>query len=662
MKDEDRHGDGAMRRYGDSLRVAASHAPRVRLSSLILVCVVFVASCDIVSAAQTATPTAWQNVPAADFSRLKPSDFQDDELDIPYYLSQFHKLANSVVETGENRGFIDIAVWRNVQDNKPYNARIMENILSLAYFYATKRPWNQYYASPAVRVRLEAALDFWCRIQSADGRFSEYGPERWNLAATAFATKFMGGTLTLLKNGPPIDKSLLDRVAKADRKAIHLVLTDPVFYQHGKNFTNQFTNAWAGGLAYLALYPDAQLRALMMRRIKLDSPIFQSPVGYFYEARGPDFGYNLGTHHSNLWMSWHYARGTPLARTLIEEEDRFVEWLAYNAVREPDGSGYTLNRAIETRQQRPFLDSVGISRSLEEQGQRLLASDVVLARAFAPTREEVKRNRREQRATLEKNWPPKAELQVGTFSTFSPYAFLHRPHVRWFATEAQRRAAISLLPYLQREEFVHQRMDPRERLIFTFVRHPSYYATFNSGPHLTAQQRYGLGLIWNPQFGTAIQSQTGSNNAAWGTLLGHNIVPFEGDTLNVDFRMGSREVTPAGGNRDLGDGPLLIRYGFPDQGEKSITFGSSNIAVDIQRSGTIREQIPLLVGPRDELKLDSQEIKLKRGAAMFWIRLGAETQGELIETDLRVGQRRVVTLLLRSTNSLRYTMSFGKAQ
>jgi hypothetical protein len=399
-----------------------------------------------------------------------------------------------------------------------------------------------------------------------------------------------------------------------------------------------------------------------MRRIKLDSPIFQSPVGYFYEARGPDFGYNLGTHHSNLWMSWHYARGTSLGPTLVQEERRFVDWLAYNAVREPDGSGYTLNRAIETRQRRPFLDGTAISRSQEEQGQRLLASEVVLARAFSPTREEVKRNRHEQRAALEKNWPPKAELEVGAFSTFSPYAFLHRSHTRWFATEAQRRVAIDLLPYLRQRRFVHQRMDARERLVFTFIRQPAYYATFNSGPHLTAQQRYGLGLIWNQDFGTAIQSQTGSNNATWGTLLGQNQVPFEGDTLNVDFRMGGREVTPAGGNKDLGDGPLLIRYGFPDQGEKTISFGSSNISVDIQRSGTIREQIPLLVGSRDELKVDAQEIKLKRGAAMFLIRLDSETKGELIETDLRVGQRRVVTLLLRSTNSLRYTMSFGNAQ
>jgi hypothetical protein len=604
------------------------------------------------------TVAAWPPVPPVDFSKVKPSDFTDEELDLPNYLANFHTVANSVVETGNDRGFINLAVWRSAQDNRPYNARIMENILSLAFFYATNRPWNQYYGSPAVRVRLEAALEFWCKIQNADGRFSEYGPKQWNLAATAFATKFMGGTLTLLHKGPPIDRSLLERVVKADRKAIEFVLTDPDFYKHGKDFTNQFTNVWAGGLAYLALYPDPQLKSLLYRRITQDSSIFQSPVGYFYEARGPDWGYNLGTHHSNLWMSIYYAQNSPLRKLLVGEEQRFVEWLAYNAVREPDGSGYTLNRAIETRQRKPFLDAENIGRSLEEQGQRLIASDVVLARPFTPTIEEINQKRRLQRTKLEKNWPPKTELAVGTFSTFSPYAFLHRPQGKWFATDAQRNAAQQLLPYLNRE-FIHQRMDPREKLIFTFIRQPSYYAVFNSGPHLTSQQRYGLGLLWNGDMGSVIQSQTGTTNATWGTVLGQNQLPFEGDTLKVDFRIGNANVTVLPGNRDLPRGLVTVRYEFPDQGEKRLTFENSSVVVDVQHSGAFREQIPLLVQDTDELKVNSDNVTLRRGKHIFTISFDdPQVKAGTMQTDLMVGRRRVVTVVLQSRNSLVYRLSF----
>src|SRR5215813_3993777 len=119
------------------------------------------------------SPLHAQAVRAADLSRLSVDDFRDDELDLPYYLANFHRVANSVALSGARRGFIDIPVWRDLKDNQPYNARIMESILSLAYFYTLDRPWNPYRGDPALRARLEAALDFWCNSQNTDGRFSE---------------------------------------------------------------------------------------------------------------------------------------------------------------------------------------------------------------------------------------------------------------------------------------------------------------------------------------------------------------------------------------------------------------------------------------------------------------------------------------------------------
>src|SRR5690349_6959126 len=114
---------------------------------------------------------AWDPLPVVDLASLRPSDFRDTELDMPFYLAHFRELAGHVVEAGPNRGFIDIPVWRSVSANKPYNARIMESILSLAYFYALDRPWNPYHGSPALRQRLEAAFEFWLNKQSPDGRF-----------------------------------------------------------------------------------------------------------------------------------------------------------------------------------------------------------------------------------------------------------------------------------------------------------------------------------------------------------------------------------------------------------------------------------------------------------------------------------------------------------
>ena len=346
--------------------------------------------------------------PVADFS---PADFADGELDLPYYLSHFHRIANAVEMDGPDRGFINISVWRNPKDNKPHNARIMENILALAFFYCTDRPWNVFFAHPDLRQRLEAALDFWCGIQNGDGRFSEYGPGNWNLAATAFATKFMGQTLHLLDSGPAIDSTLHERVIAADRKALYATFTIDELQTHGRNFTNQYANAWGGALAYLDLFSDAELERLLNQRLEESLTEFQSPAGYFYERSGPDWGYFLGTHHSDIHVAYHYARGTDRASIFLEKERRWYDWFSYNAVREPDGTGYALNRGIETRQQRAFLTEYranlgGAERSNSGDIDTTALGDVLeLPRAYGRTAEAHARDIADARARLEANWP-----------------------------------------------------------------------------------------------------------------------------------------------------------------------------------------------------------------------------------------------------------------
>jgi hypothetical protein len=589
---------------------------------------------------------AWPPVPPADAAKLAAADFTDDELDLPYYVAHFHRLANSVVENGPDRGFIDIPVWRNPQDNRPYNARVMENILSLAFFYSTRRPWNPYYASPAVRARLEAALEFWCGMQEPEGRFSEYGAGKWNLPATAFATKFMGETLRLLEGGPPLDRALLERVVAADRKAVRVVLTDEDFRQHGRDFSNQYTNVWAGGLAFLRLHADPELEALLVRRMKEDAPEFQSPAGYFYERRGPDWGYNLGTHHSNLWMTWHYTRGTELGRLVVESERRFVEWLAYNAVPEPDDSGFVLNRGIETRQQRAFLDRLALRRGQEGQGQRLIASEVELARVFLPTREEVARDRAQRRA----------EREPAALRDYSPYAFLHRAQGSWYPSESERQAARRSLPCLQRP-FIHQRMDSREPVVFTYVRQPAYYAAFNSGRQLAPQQRYGLGLAWTPGAGAVVQSQTGTTQAAWGTGVGEEGV-YEAGTLEAEFRSNGSVVAPSAGNHDLPSGLLEVRYRLGSRGEKTVRFEEESIRVSVDHEGAFREQIPLLLREGESVALQPAGATLTRAGRSVAVRYDEGTRAEVVETGIAMGPRRVVTVVLRARDRLRYALVF----
>lgn len=114
-------------------------------------------------------------VPRLDAAKVRPSDFADADLDMPFALVHFARVANSVLPDGPDRGFISLSVWRGTAQLHPYNARIMESILTLAWFYTARQRWNPYRGHPALRARLELALDFWCRLQSSEGQFSEIG-------------------------------------------------------------------------------------------------------------------------------------------------------------------------------------------------------------------------------------------------------------------------------------------------------------------------------------------------------------------------------------------------------------------------------------------------------------------------------------------------------
>jgi hypothetical protein len=520
-------------------------------------------------AAATAS-AAFRPLPGFDPSTIKPATFADAELDLPYYLVHFPRVANAVVADGPDRGFINIHVWRSPKDNQPYNARIMESILSLAFFYTAKRPWNPYYAAPGLRDRLEASLDFWVRIQSPSGAFSEYKPQAWNLAATAFATKFMGQTLRLLATGPPIDHALLNRVQAAQRKAILFVLTDPAFFTHGRNYSNQFTNVWPGALAWLTQRDDPEVDSLLRKRIGESTTEFQSPAGYFYEAGGPDWAYNFGTHHSNLLGAWFYTKSKPLGAHFIEEERRFFDWVSYNVV--PDGDHWVLNRAVETRRSMPV---VGFSY------RHPLAEHVPIARAFIPTRDDVARERREQRRRLEQDWPKVDPLPVGEFTAFSPYAFLHREQPEYTPSAAEKKQAVALIPLNTRADFTHQRMDKRHPIVFTYIRRPAYYAAFNSGKRITRQQRLGLGLLWTPSSGAILQNQTASADAAWGTRAPGAEQVYEAADLPATFS-------------DLDAPTLTITYPLGSAGKKTIVFLPDAIRVTIHHPGDFTEQIPAL--------------------------------------------------------------------
>ena len=589
-------------------------------------------------------------VKEVDLSKIDPDLFSVDEWYLPYYLKHFAKVANSVVDTGENRGYFDLSVWRGSRNHHTYNARVMEGILSLVWFYCTDRPWNIYYGDPALKKRIEASLEFWCKIQHTDGRFSEYRVGQWSLAPTAFATKFIGRALWLLeKQGPQIDEDIFEQARVSLRKALFIGFTHEGLWEHGRNYTNQYANLWGGALSYLDVWPDEEIETLLKKRMKESMTEFQSPLGFFYEKGGPDWGYNLNTHHSDLQVAWEFA-DEELRELIIKKTKSWYEWFSYNALKESNNMCYYLNRAIETRQQKGYYLNVDVD---DPAFQRWVpqAEFIPAACAFEMSEEEFSTSNKRQYDLMLEKYPEVQPLDVGEFNAFTPYAFLHHNMKAWHPSEKQKEEAIKLLPYIKDSRFLKWMHDERSETSYAFIRTPKYYATFNSGKKVTDQQRYGIGLIWTPSLGTVFQSQSKTDVASWGTKAIDSLQVYEASDLIPEKMMQQSE--PGEPFRSS-----MLHYNLAGTGGKTITFYEDKISVEVRHSGAFTEILPLLIADDDLISIDGGNIHIKTPSGSILIS-ASENDGIVtrdFETDLPDKNCKVIEILAKG--SLTYEFVF----
>jgi hypothetical protein len=571
-------------------------------------------------------------------ANLRVDDFRDDELDLPYYLAHFRELADAVAAEGPNRGYFNLPVWRRPADNRPYNARVMENILSLVWFYTADRPWNPYRGSAAVREKIEAALEFWLGAQRADGKFSEYNAQNFNLAATGFATELIGRALVLLASGPAIEAGLHRRAIEAIRRALRAGLTDVDFYEHGRSFSNQYSSLFAGALQFLQIADDPELAKILRSRMEQAHAEHQSPAGFYYEANGPDWIYNVHTHSMNLRVIWHYLRNDREAQILIDEERRWYDWLSWNAVPEPDWSGFHLNRVIETRTHLGWLPSKDCP----------LGTHIELARAFSPTIEE----RRAEAAALRK--AVRADgFRVPPLSEYSPEAFLTRGLFGWYPSERLRAKARQKLPPIANTRLTHQIADSRVGTVFTYVRRPGYYAAFNSGARSRESQQLGLGLLWAEATGAMLQSRHGVQGG-WGTQADGAPQLYEANDLRARYTIGRERVQPRAGTAELGTERLEIYYPLATAGEKTVSFNESDIAVTVRHEGAFVEHIPLLLRGSERAESVEKGILVRGSKGRLLVCIQGDATLSVENLGESVGPARVVSVCAAARHQLEY--------
>ena len=614
----------------------------------------FAAICVIGMAAAKAT-AGWPTVPPADFSKISIHDFADDEIEMAPALFHFHTIANSVVETGPTRGFIGIKVWRDAQHNQPFNARVLENHVALAFFYTQDRKWNPYRGSEAVRDRLEAILELWINSQNEAGLFAEYGPTNYSLAPTSFGVRHMALTLEYLESGgPTIDRTLLVRLKQAQRKAIVALIGTNEWAASGRYWSNQYSPVFYAALSYDKLYGDPELLQMLKARLPFVKAEHQSPAGYMYESAGPDHAYTFGTHVMNARIAWPLAVDNFVGEFLAEELQKLFEWGRYNYIREPDGSGFYTNFGVSTRTAGRYLTAMRVP----------MADRVPQARALSMSDSQIAAAITRRRSELAEQWGVFKPLAVGASEGYTPRPFTDIDRVRNYPTQAEQAEAVAMLPYLTTDHFNRQFADSLAKFEFrfTFVRRPGYFASFNSGKEKVDPQRFGLGIIWNDRLGAVFQTQAASNDFSFGTIASGGVAPYEARALIAQIRSGGTVVRAVPGKCDLPDGELVVEYADAGVLRKSIAFAEKAISVSVEHPGDFSEQLPLLMMPDDSFVASPETIVLTRQTngttARMIIRVSGATGEPVITDGITIGKKVLRSIRIPANQQLKYTLSF----
>ncbi|ACQ81921.1 hypothetical protein Bcav_3679 [Beutenbergia cavernae DSM 12333] len=433
--------------------------------------------------------------------------FEPQEQRYAAYLVTLAAMANDIDDSDtELRGYQAGGWWRT--PSEPFNARISEHVATFAWFLTADRGWNPYRGDAALAGRLDAAIDYYLRLQHDDGSWQEFSAEERSRAATAFALGYLSKTLALLR-----DADLLPERRDAISSALHRAMTwfldpanDGVWTGEIVEFANQPAAGLAGSAKALALDPDPALSRLLWDRVRHYAERAQSPAGFLYEPRGMDIAYNL-----NVTLTEFHELHTELkVPVLLPVVRRLADWLTYTVVPEPDGAGLVSFASGAARTPMYVLDAVTLDRQQRDLGS-VFSRLVPDLGAFYPARED----RDAQRAAWAASSDPIEPLAPGDTNPRIP---ANIPFGEGFPSRRRRDVALRTLPAVRRERFTELRTDPLDQH-YLFVRRPAHYVQAFFGTRPNGVVRAGLGLLWHPRAGTFVHGGQNSNTECWATVL-----------------------------------------------------------------------------------------------------------------------------------------------
>ncbi|MFD1938592.1 hypothetical protein ACFSKW_44680 [Nonomuraea mangrovi] len=543
-------------------------------------------------------------------------------------------------------GFLAGGWWRNPA--APYNARVQEHVYTLAWFLTQQRAWNPYSGEPALQTALDAGLGHYLSLQHADGSFPEYSRGEHGLAPTGFALGYLSKTLALLRRAN-ILPSRQAQLSAALNKAASWLLdgANQSAWQSRLAFANQTMAGVAGAALTLRLDPDPPLQRQLADAFARMAQTGQSPAGFFYEKSGPDQNYNFEVMLPEMADAWRQS-GDP---HMVQMAARYADWLGYNLLREPDGSGWLTNIASSSRTSSRFYDDVRPDPERTALANQFVPEVPALA-AFLSAREDLTAARAAWAADP-------SPVPVLAKQDTSPRILTHAIYGERYPLRAGKDAAIAGLPYLRSHRFEEIRSDDGQE--FFFIRRPNLYLGGYFGTRRASTlSRTGLSFLWHPVAGTLIQSLNDNNHACWATVFPGQR-PDANGPMPVEF---------------LGGDPYRLRFHTPDSSVVTdVRITGGQIRRSVQAVSAATEQIPIVVHPTDRVTFadgtaapyggsvtataDGLELRRAGGVVRFsWGTARPATFAVTSVSYLRDGERRLHVLRVPHEGAIEVTITF----
>jgi hypothetical protein len=523
-------------------------------------------------------PASAQALPAPPTVTPNRRSFAPDEQRFAQYLM----LVSPMVADMDSSGFFGGGWWRN--PNVSYNARVQEHVYTLAWFATQSRSWNPYRGNAQVLAALDAGLGHYLGLQHANGSWPEYSRDQHSLAATGFAMGYLSKTNALLGRAGVLPQRQA-QIRASLRRAMTWFLdgSNSVVWQRPLTWANQTTAGLAGSALALKQDPDAGLRQRLTEAFARLAATGQSPAGFFYEESGADTNYNFEVMLPELADAWRQSEDP----NLVAMTRKYTDWLGYNLLREPDGSGWFTNVAPNSRTSSKFYADVRPDPERTALNNQFVPVVPDLA-AFLSSREDLAAARA---AWTADSAPVPALVKPDT----SPRILAHAIYGERYPSRSERTAAIARLPY-HRAQFTERRSDQGQD--FLFVRRPKFYVGGYFGARrATSLARTGLTFLWHPVAGTLVQSMNNNNYACWATV-------FPGQVPDSD---GAQQAEFLGGE------PYRFRYRTPSGSVVTEVTVGDRIIRSVRAGSAATEQIPLVVRDSDTVALDSRGLTLTRG-------------------------------------------------